>query len=66
MYKKEAHELVMSHRAFVGFLALWTILIEDFLAMWTLLSPTHVSLMGWAKLMTLSMSCCEPKYYSMG
>jgi len=42
MFKKEAHGLALTHRAFVNFLALWAFLIGVFLSLWTFLAPTHM------------------------
>ena len=41
MLKMKAHGLVLTHRAFVGFLALWTSLM-GFFSMWAFLALTHM------------------------
>jgi len=42
MFKKKAHVLSMTHKAFVEFLVLWASLMCDFLVMWTFLALAHV------------------------
>jgi len=42
MWKIKVHGLALAHRAFVGFLSLWTTLLGAFFLMWTLFALAHM------------------------
>jgi len=42
MFKKKVHGLILTHKAFGRFLALWAFFIGDFLAPWVFLTPIHM------------------------
>jgi len=50
----KAHGLALTHRAFVGFLALWAFLVGGFLALWAFLAPTHV---GQGQALWVGLNC---------